>query len=659
MSTEEAQQAAEPMSPSSSSFETYKIFVCENQRLIPLKGWKAPWLPGDRPSWTDMYGSGPMKKEGLEVPIPNGEWVGEWTEEPWKYAIDFNLSKFHSTKTLRDFVRQRRWVRVYRGPKSGEYIPPPDIDKEETECALCEKDFNAFNLRHHCRTCHLPVCGPCSGQSLSTPGYATEQRCCNECATRNGVKITGWYLGKAVQRRMKTLRGNVHSDLRNNTKDVILLNTTTPKCGTISLRLHECRGLSGWAGDMGTPNPHLEFYLTGSYIKTIGKAQTHNPKWGESEATYELPCTDPTSSLYFCAYDVSGIAAVKQPLGRGAIPLTSLKAGSKNEFWIDLLPCGEPEAMGYNAEQPKPFRGCSKVTEQLGMHDPKRPLGLIHVTLSYTPSEAPVMGLVPKAYLTAAVFKTPQPTGDEVFRLKDSAARFNTERGPPTLLKFLWQNGVYAAGAVPVWCILSYALHMYQVPYVVAVFLVANGLLLSKTRIPREVILYEENNPFKKPTLWTKLNNISGALKSAAKMHNPVGRAATMLSKGSSLFSYEDPVVSGIATILLVLIAILSSCVIFVVSLFSVRLYIAAVGAAVLVLPSNLIPHKDRKSTDGEVSPEAKEGVPPAKPISKVVAAVTNFVGRVPDDLELAHRQICSSRVKSGPEDTAAGVKGE
>eukprot|EP01059_Diplonema_ambulator_P013916 TRINITY_DN24621_c0_g1_i1.p1 TRINITY_DN24621_c0_g1~~TRINITY_DN24621_c0_g1_i1.p1 ORF type:complete len:680 (+),score=173.15 TRINITY_DN24621_c0_g1_i1:54-2042(+) len=637
--------------------ETYKLYVFENERLFGK--WTVPKLPADRPHWTDSYGTALEDKEGIDVPIKGGKWIDAWTPEDWRYAFDFNISRFHDKKTLKDFVRERRWVRQYEGPTDSDFIPPLDPDVIPVECALCGKEFGSFVLEHHCRTCHLAVCGSCSRQSMSTPGYCGEQRCCNECATANGIKITGWYLGKSLKRRVQNIRGTIHSDMQNPSKEVVCLNTELPSCGVVKVRLHECRDVTGWAGEMGTPNPHVEFYLTGSYIKTKGKVQTHSPKWSEAEASFDVPCTDPTASLYFCVYDMSGLG-IKRPLGRGAVPLTSLSKEKGKEMWIDLLPCGEQEAAGYNAEQPKPFRGCSSVTEVLGMHDPKRPLGFIKLSVSYAPTEKAILGVVPPAYVKNEVFRNPVDPGNEVFRLKDSAARLSAEMGPPTVLKYLWENGLYAAAAVPVWCAVAWAIEVHHVPYLVALVVVANGLLLSKVRKPREIILYEENNPYKTPTLWKKVSKMSRALKFTAALHNPVGKAATALSKSSSLFSYEDPGISGLATIFLFVLSILASLLISFLSIFPLRLYVCLIGSAVILLPSDLLkPKKDTTDEDDDEPtkpppstpgvPSEPEPTPPPKPVATVLQGCVNFLSRVPDDLELMHRQICEGQVRAGP----------
>lgn len=96
------------------------IYVYENQRWNPMTGYTDKGLPTDRPMWSDESGLKECTKSTTHPPSPQWSWVSEWAvdhnvtggtdKEGWQYAADFPVT-FHGHKTIKDFVRRRRWIR--------------------------------------------------------------------------------------------------------------------------------------------------------------------------------------------------------------------------------------------------------------------------------------------------------------------------------------------------------------------------------------------------------------------------------------------------------------------------------------------------------------------------------------------------------------------
>jgi hypothetical protein len=67
--------------------------------------------------------------------------------------------------------------------------PQPWVsDDERTTCTLCERKFNPFFRKHHCRMCGRIICAKCSPSRASLPdlGYQNLVRVCSPCfASRN------------------------------------------------------------------------------------------------------------------------------------------------------------------------------------------------------------------------------------------------------------------------------------------------------------------------------------------------------------------------------------------------------------------------------------------------------------------------------------------
>uniref|UniRef100_A0A8C8C2E6 Tectonin beta-propeller repeat-containing protein 1 n=1 Tax=Oncorhynchus tshawytscha TaxID=74940 RepID=A0A8C8C2E6_ONCTS len=96
------------------------VYIYENQRWNPVTGYTNRGLPTDRYMWSDATGLQECTKANAKPPSPHWTWVADWTidygisggtdREGWQYAADFPRS-YHGHKTLKDFVRRRRWAR--------------------------------------------------------------------------------------------------------------------------------------------------------------------------------------------------------------------------------------------------------------------------------------------------------------------------------------------------------------------------------------------------------------------------------------------------------------------------------------------------------------------------------------------------------------------
>eukprot|EP01064_Diplonema_japonicum_P013278 TRINITY_DN20798_c1_g1_i1.p1 TRINITY_DN20798_c1_g1~~TRINITY_DN20798_c1_g1_i1.p1 ORF type:complete len:612 (+),score=75.89 TRINITY_DN20798_c1_g1_i1:86-1921(+) len=493
--------------------EKQEIYIHENQRWFPIKGWSSEHrLPSDKQQWTDMYGQ-PVKKEYLEPPS-RGSWVSEWEiryqgadREGWEYA-HANHHSYHLKQKPTDCIRRRKWAKLYRTDDDVEYIPGDSEDR----CGLCGKPFTVLRHEHHCRLCHIACCAKCSGTNVSVPGYETEQRACDRCCKKHDVPVGEWYVGKSLHSSMKKARAaRMVSGVASHDTTPAKYNTDSESFGTLHLTIRECRSLSAaWVGDAGTPNPHVEVSLSGSFVKTPGKTQTRNPKWSKAESHFQIPTPDPTATVFFSVYDVSAMGVYSQaPLGRAAIPLPDIDKEKGFGSWIELLPPGEPEVNGYEKDPPSTFRTVSPVSEKLGMHDPKKSLGFIFINAEWKRNDAPLYGILDTAYwrgkpgeggYETTVEQLPQQFLD-IHKVKDNAARLHLEFGLPTLLKFLWVNQTAAFGSVPVIAYICFCFAFWQTPMIICGLTILNGVL-AKVRGPvKEYILYEENNPFGKPSL--------------------------------------------------------------------------------------------------------------------------------------------------------------
>ncbi|KAJ7989723.1 hypothetical protein DPEC_G00307480 [Dallia pectoralis] len=96
------------------------VYIYENQRWNPMTGYTDKLLPTDRFPWSDDVGFTECTKSTTRPPSSEWFWVTEWAvdlglpggtdKEGWQYAADFPVM-FRGNKSLKDFVRRRRWFR--------------------------------------------------------------------------------------------------------------------------------------------------------------------------------------------------------------------------------------------------------------------------------------------------------------------------------------------------------------------------------------------------------------------------------------------------------------------------------------------------------------------------------------------------------------------
>ncbi|XP_047231963.1 tectonin beta-propeller repeat-containing protein 1 isoform X2 [Girardinichthys multiradiatus] len=124
------------------------VHIYENQRWNPVTGYSNRGLPTDRYMWSDASGYHECTRAGTKPPSPQWTWVSDWAvdysvsggtdREGWQYAADFPAS-YHGFKTIKDFVRRRRWARKCKLTTTGPWqeIPPiPLSDVTILPCAV-------------------------------------------------------------------------------------------------------------------------------------------------------------------------------------------------------------------------------------------------------------------------------------------------------------------------------------------------------------------------------------------------------------------------------------------------------------------------------------------------------------------------------------------
>ncbi|OCT64194.1 hypothetical protein XELAEV_18045294mg [Xenopus laevis] len=116
--------------------DTKCVYIYENQRWNPITGYSSTGLPTDRYMWSDASGLQECTKTNTKPPSPQWTWVSDWyidfnvpggtDREGWQFAADFPAS-YHGYKTIKDFVRRRRWARKCRIVTSGPWLEVPPI----------------------------------------------------------------------------------------------------------------------------------------------------------------------------------------------------------------------------------------------------------------------------------------------------------------------------------------------------------------------------------------------------------------------------------------------------------------------------------------------------------------------------------------------------
>ncbi|XP_009819583.1 tectonin beta-propeller repeat-containing protein 1 [Gavia stellata] len=112
------------------------VYIYENQRWNPVTGYSSRGLPTDRYMWSDASGLQECTKINTKPPSPHWSWVSDWyidfntsggtDREGWQYAADFPAS-YHGHKTMKDFVRRRRWARKCKIVTNGPWLEVPPV----------------------------------------------------------------------------------------------------------------------------------------------------------------------------------------------------------------------------------------------------------------------------------------------------------------------------------------------------------------------------------------------------------------------------------------------------------------------------------------------------------------------------------------------------
>ncbi|XP_028912182.1 tectonin beta-propeller repeat-containing protein 1 isoform X1 [Ornithorhynchus anatinus] len=107
------------------------VYIYENQRWNPVTGYTSRGLPTDRYMWSDGTGLQECTKASTKPPSLHWTWVSDWyidfnisggtDREGWQYASDFPAS-YHGHKTMKDFVRRRRWARKCKLVTTGPWL---------------------------------------------------------------------------------------------------------------------------------------------------------------------------------------------------------------------------------------------------------------------------------------------------------------------------------------------------------------------------------------------------------------------------------------------------------------------------------------------------------------------------------------------------------
>ncbi|XP_037546678.1 tectonin beta-propeller repeat-containing protein 1 isoform X1 [Nematolebias whitei] len=122
------------------------VYIYENQRWNPVTGYTSRGLPTDRYMWSDASGLHECTKTGTKPPSPQWTWVSDWAvdfsvsggtdREGWQYAADFPTS-YHGYKTMKDFVRRRRWARKCKVTTTGPWQEIPPIPLSDVTILPC------------------------------------------------------------------------------------------------------------------------------------------------------------------------------------------------------------------------------------------------------------------------------------------------------------------------------------------------------------------------------------------------------------------------------------------------------------------------------------------------------------------------------------------
>ncbi|XP_057681391.1 tectonin beta-propeller repeat-containing protein 1 isoform X2 [Corythoichthys intestinalis] len=122
------------------------VYIYENQRWNPVTGYTNRGLPTDRYMWSNASGLRECTKTNTKPPSPQWTWVSDWAidysvsggtdREGWQYAADFP-AWYHSHKTMKDFVRRRRWARKCKLTTTGPWQEVPPIQLSDVTILPC------------------------------------------------------------------------------------------------------------------------------------------------------------------------------------------------------------------------------------------------------------------------------------------------------------------------------------------------------------------------------------------------------------------------------------------------------------------------------------------------------------------------------------------
>ncbi|XP_056107468.1 tectonin beta-propeller repeat-containing protein 1 [Rhinichthys klamathensis goyatoka] len=135
-----------PSAPGNEVSDVRSVCIYENQRWNPMTGYTDKGLPTDRYMWSDSSGLRECTKDNTSTPSPQWTWVSDWAvdysvpggtdKEGWQYAADFPVT-FHGYKTIKDFVRRRRWARRCEISLTGPWQKVPPIPLTDVTVLPC------------------------------------------------------------------------------------------------------------------------------------------------------------------------------------------------------------------------------------------------------------------------------------------------------------------------------------------------------------------------------------------------------------------------------------------------------------------------------------------------------------------------------------------
>uniref|UniRef100_A0A8C5Q5D9 Tectonin beta-propeller repeat-containing protein 1 n=1 Tax=Leptobrachium leishanense TaxID=445787 RepID=A0A8C5Q5D9_9ANUR len=109
-----------------SQTDTKCVYIYENQRWNPISGYSSMGLLTDRYMWSDATGLQECTKAATKSPSPQWSWVSLLLI-PRHGLCAFLFRSYHGYKTIKDFVRRRRWARKCKIVTNGPWREVPPI----------------------------------------------------------------------------------------------------------------------------------------------------------------------------------------------------------------------------------------------------------------------------------------------------------------------------------------------------------------------------------------------------------------------------------------------------------------------------------------------------------------------------------------------------